>query len=327
LPYSIAEGGASEAAALRQAIGVDIVGDPAGEDATPAPVESFEEMGVLPYWLLDALRAHEAIEPTPLQAQALPIVLAGQNLVAISRSGSGQAVAIAAHAAVHADDQAPLSDTDPGPIVLVLVPTQEMAARVAEEASHVFAQSHRGARHGALRCVNVSGGGSRAEKLRELSAAGAHMVIGTPKRVLDIAGKEQMSLLRVTLLALEGTDRMIDLGFAGELRQLASWTRPERQTVIFAATWPKALADVANELCFSGGPPVHINVSAVSAPARRPAPAGAAAAAKGVKRPLPAQVQAEAPAKSQAKAGAPAAKVGKKAEAKAQLGEEFPDDW
>lgn len=316
LPYGPGDESPEDAEDQRKALGVSIVEDPVGEDVTPLPVESFEGLGVAPPWLLDSLREGELLEPTPLQAQALPIALAGQNLVVVARQGAGQDVASLVLGAVHAEDQPPLSATDAGPIVLVLTHTQELAAEFATEAVRFLKLSKRSTKHTkGLRCVNVSGGGARSEKLKELSNAGAHIVVGTPKRVHDMASKEQISLARVTLFVLDGVDRVLELGFAKEIGSLAGWVRPERQTVLYATMWPRQAADLAKELCFSGGPPVHVQISAAPKAAARPA-----------KRPLQADAGKEGTAKRPAAGdgkGRPAAPPAKAKEAE----EEFPDDW
>ncbi|CAK0884226.1 unnamed protein product, partial [Prorocentrum cordatum] len=135
--------GVAPAAAVkrRKKLGIDSVEDPAGEDATPLPLESFEAAGVVPGWLLEALQEADRFEPSPIEAQALPIVLAGQNLIAVVAGGASKeaaggtgSAAYLVPAAVHAEDQAALEEEDPGPIVLVLA-AQDLCARIAAEAS------------------------------------------------------------------------------------------------------------------------------------------------------------------------------------------------
>lgn len=256
------EASTAQAVKRRKTLGIDVIEDPAGEETTPLPLESFEEIGALPPWLLEALRDEECFEPTSLQAQALPIVLAGQNMVAITTVGGEQSRAYLIPAAVHVDDQLPLSDEEPGPVVMVLAPTQELAVTIAQTGSKLLKFSDRSTRHSkGLRAVCVSGGGTRSEKLKELTSQGAHIVVGTPKRLHDMAMKEQLSLLRVTMLILDGTDKMLDLGFEAQLRELSEWVRPERQTVLVSTTWPKALHELARDLCYAGGQPVRFSVA------------------------------------------------------------------
>lgn len=281
VPYGLGTHTVAEAKKRRKAIGIGQIEDPAGEDATPPPIDAFEELGVLPPWLLEALRDDERYEPWPMQAQTLPIAAAGQNIIGIARTGCGQAASYLLPGIVHIDDQPPLTDEEPGPVVLILTSSQESAAKVWDEAKSLLRYSSRGDSGGGLRAVNVSGGGSRKEKLEELTAAGAHIVMGTPKRLHDMAMKEQISLLRVTYFVLDGAGSMLDLGFLKEVQEIAGWVRPERQTLLFSTTWPKAMHELSLELCRAGGQPVRINVTAAPPkPAPKPAPKAAANGAK-----------------------------------------------
>jgi len=264
VPYGPGVAPVAEAVLRRKRLGLEIMREPTGEGMTPCPLDSFEEVGVLHPWLLEALRDDGCYEPTALQAQALPIVLAGQNLLAIAEAGMGQAATYLLAGSVHAADQAPLSEEDPGPIVLVLVATQELAERAVTEAESLLRHSDRCDRHPeGLRAVNVSGGGTRSGKLEQLGLQGPHFVVGTPQRVHDMASKGQLSLLRVTFLILEGADRMIELGCLAEVRDLASWVRPERQVALFATAWPppREVENLAAELCDAGGQPVQFSAS------------------------------------------------------------------
>lgn len=275
----------AETTKRRKLLGLSITEDPSGEESTPSPLEGFEELGVLPPWLVEALHEDNCFEPPPVQAQALPVSLAGQNLVVIAPApnttdgatvapGGGQPGAYLIPAAVHIDDQPPLAEDDAGPVVVVLTATQELAASAVEAATSLFRHSSRSTRHrGGVRCVSVSGGGTRSEKLKELTSRGAHIITGTPKRVHDMAMKEQISLLRVTMLVLDGADKMLEHGAEAEIKQLSEWVRPERQTTIVAATWPKTLSDLARDLCFAGGLPVRFR-------AQKPPPGKIAATAK-----------------------------------------------
>merc|ERR1711972_1100458 len=207
----------------------------------------------------------ECFEPTPIQAQALPICVAGQNFVGITPSGSGQAFACLLPAIVHIEDQPHLEDLDPGPIALVLTPTREVAAQMSKQTAKILKHSSRGESHpGGIRVVCVHEGGSKKEQMKELGSRGSHVVIGTVARVHEMASKDQLPLLRVTYLVLEELDRILELGFLPQLKQLNNWIRPERQMTIFSATWPKEAHDVAGKLCFPSGMPVHVATNAVA---------------------------------------------------------------
>ncbi|CAE7267071.1 unnamed protein product, partial [Symbiodinium pilosum] len=247
-------GGAAKIARRRRALGIDSIEDPAGEDATVPPLQSFRELkDALPEWLLQALPN----PPSPLQAQLLPIMLGGSNAIAVAADipAGQEALSYLVAAAMQAGDQHGLTEEEPGPVALVLTATQDSAASVATCATGLLRSSGRSGK--ALRAVNVSGGGSRADKLREMTSCGAHVVIGTPKRIHDLASKYQVCLLRVTLLVLDGVDRMMSL--MSEMRDLAKWIRPERQTLLLSRAWGPELEDVASELCLAGGVPAMLS--------------------------------------------------------------------
>lgn len=313
----------AEAAKRRAAAGIQIIGDGGIADSTPPPVESFEELGILPPWVLEALREDECFEPTPIQAQSLPIALAGQNLIGVS-TGSGASLAYLLSAAVHIEDQPPLAEMDPGPIAFVLAPTRELAAQIAKDAAKVFQHSKRSSQHpGGIQAVCIHEGGSRKEQLKQLGVTGAHIIAGTPGRLYDMASKDQLPLLRVTFLVIDGVDKLIELGLSEQVRGLAAWIRPERQTLIFSGTWPKAAQDLTAQLCYAGGDPVHIS----TATKRRGA--NAAGKAKPKTQKSTAAVQDEGDGEAEATGGAGEAEVGNEASAEGDLvdTEDFPDDW
>mmetsp|Transcript_91845 Transcript_91845/g.259971 ORF Transcript_91845/g.259971 Transcript_91845/m.259971 type:complete len:377 (+) Transcript_91845:89-1219(+) len=260
--YWAGELGPEEGARRRKLYGIVGVEDPAGEEVTPIPIDSFEEAGVLPPWLLEAMREHDRYDDlTPLQAQAVPIALTGTNVVGVAPSvaDGNEATSYLAPAVMHAEDQMALSEKEPGPIVLIIVASDAAATRVVAEATRLLKHASRSLRHfNGMRAVSVCGGGLRSAKIKELSKIGAHIVVGTPKRIHDMAAKEQMSLLRVTFLVIDGAEKMVAKGYLQELRDVAGWVRPERQTMLLASTWPKTLKDLTVDTTFTSGSPVHI---------------------------------------------------------------------
>eukprot|EP00928_Gymnodinium_smaydae_P043471 TRINITY_DN29112_c0_g2_i1.p1 TRINITY_DN29112_c0_g2~~TRINITY_DN29112_c0_g2_i1.p1 ORF type:complete len:347 (+),score=44.05 TRINITY_DN29112_c0_g2_i1:69-1109(+) len=272
---------AADGKRLRAALGIEVQEGSIGEDLIPPPLESFEELGVLPHYVLQAFRDEERLEPSPIQAQAIPVLVSGHNLLALVAGKASTADAITdrgiAHivpAIVHARDQPAPSEDEPGPVVLLVAASQDASEQLAVTANTLLASSADAeAAHGhpdGLYAVNVSGGGARSEKARE--ARGAIIVAGTPKRIHDMATKGQLSLSRVTMLICDGLDKLLDGGFVQELQDLGRWVRPERQTALFASKSSKPLRDLATELCYASGDPVRVRIGrgAALAPALQP---------------------------------------------------------
>lgn len=197
----------------------------------------------------------------PVQAQAFPILLGGRNLIGIAQTGSGKTIAFMLPAVVHAHDQRPLGRNDQGPIVLVLAPTRELAVQISEEAEKLTKYSWESSSHpSGLRTACFYGGGKKSEQLQKFSYEGSHFVVATPGLLLDCIAEGSVSLKRVTYFCLDEADRMLDMGFLGDMEQLSSTIRPDKQMAFFSATWPKEVESLAYNLCTSGQP-VTVRVS------------------------------------------------------------------
>ena len=227
---------AGDVEARRRQLDVHVVGvDP------PNPVTRFGQCGGLGASTLKVLKRIGYDAPTAIQAQAIPALLSGRDVLGIAKTGSGKTASFALPALVHAMDQRTLRRGD-GPIVLVLAPVRELAAQILSEFRR-FAKAHEG-----LRCVGVLGGGSKTDNFRELRN-GAEVVVGTPGRLVDVCrggNKAATNLRRVTYLVLDEADRMLDMGFEAQVRSICDGCRPDRQTALFSATMParvRALCD------------------------------------------------------------------------------------
>lgn len=241
-----AAGGLERVKARRNSLGIRSIEDPAGEEATLPPLAPNSDLDLkeVPAWLKEVLQK-KLKSLRPVQAQLLLILLAGLNAIAVVPSSPGEeALMYLLLAAMQACDQHALTEEEPGPIALVLADSQE-ACTSTSTAQKLFQRSGKDS----LLVANLSGGGSRAEKLREMSDQGAHVVVATPKRLHDLASKYQVSCLRVTLLVVDGIDRME----AEALQQLGDWIRPERHTV-------PQLRELSAELCLKGGLPVKVEM-------------------------------------------------------------------
>lgn len=223
-----------------------------------APVSLFEELEPLPSYALRALEEMGVTEPMPIQAQALPIILAGRDLVGIARTGSGKTLAYLLPAVVHIEAQRPLARDAVEPVALALAPTRELAHQIAEEAGKLLENSAEGNHSDGLWAECIYGGKQRNEQLRRCK--GCAVVAATPGRLTDFVENGDMSLKRVTYFVLDEADRMLDFGFADDVKGIAKQIRPDRQMLFFSATWPLEVQDLAKELCQDAAQPVQLSV-------------------------------------------------------------------
>lgn len=238
------------ARSVRSTIGVTVEQDPSGEEATPMPIHQFHEVSVLPHWLAKALADNKWISPTAIQAQALPIAVAGKDLIGIAQTGSGKTAAFLLPAMVQIEAQMPLTRVEPGPIMLCLAPTRELAVQINDEAYKLTKHSWESASHpDGIRSAVVYGGGDKRAQLATCSQEGSHILVATPGRLIDFLSECKLSLHRVTYFVLDEADRMLDMGFAGDVRTIASQVRPERQAMFFSATWSAAVQKLARDFC------------------------------------------------------------------------------
>ena len=175
------------------------------------------------------MRRHGYEEPTPIQCQALPIALSGRDMIGIAATGSGKTAAFVLPALTHIMAQHELRKGD-GPIALILAPTHELAEQIVKEA-------RRFAKPLGVRCTAVFGGVGKYEQFKELKA-GAELVVGTPGRLIELIGtKGALSMSRVTYVVIDEADRMFSLGFEQQVRSVVGQVRPDRQTLLFSATF------------------------------------------------------------------------------------------
>jgi ATP-dependent RNA helicase DDX5/DBP2 len=217
----------------------------------PKPVRSFEEAS-FPEYVLDEVNFAGFKEPTAIQVQGWPIALGGRDMVGIAETGSGKTLAFLLPGIVHINAQPYLNRGD-GPIMLVMAPTRELAVQIKEECDK-FGKSSK------IKNTCCYGGvpkHTQATDLRE----GVEIVIATPGRLIDFLDQGSTNLKRVTYLVLDEADRMLDMGFEPQVRKISSQIRPDRQTLMWSATWPKEVSRLATDICRES--PVHINVGAL----------------------------------------------------------------
>jgi len=209
-----------------------------GEDVIVAPCLSFQQAG-FPSNVMGGCEGFT--QPTPIQAQCWPILQSGRDLIGVAETGSGKTLAFALPGLariVRNSSTAKLAKQAQSPLILVVAPTRELAQQCAA----VFAQA---ASSAGLLCCCVYGGVPKHEQKRQLR--GAHAVVATPGRLKDLMQEGAVSLGLVEYLVLDEADRMLDLGFEQDMREIISATSPERQTAMFSATWPMEVRKLAME--------------------------------------------------------------------------------
>jgi len=202
------------------------------------PSTSFDSLG-LRAELLSAIAAQGYSEPTPIQSGAIPLVFQGCDLLAGAQTGTGKTAAFALPIVQRLSEKTP-KEKRRKPRALILVPTRELAAQVSEE-MNVYA------RRLALRSTMIYGGVTIQAQIERLHR-GVDIVVATPGRLLDHAERRTIDLSRIEVLVLDEADRMLDLGFIDDIRQVAAYLPPKRQTLLFSATYSKEIKLLADQL-------------------------------------------------------------------------------
>ena len=184
---------------------------------------AFSKLGLSPT-VLDGVRAMGYVEPTPIQLRAIPLVLAGRNVIGSAQTGTGKT------AAFGLPILSKLGQHAPGPRALILEPTRELAAQV-ETAIHDYA------RFTNLKTTVVYGGVGYGRQTDELRA-GTDLVMATPGRLLDHLERGTLRLDKVQFLVLDEADRMLDMGFLPDVRRILDRCPRQRHTALFSATIP-----------------------------------------------------------------------------------------
>jgi len=218
---------------LQQKLNVHVSGP-----SPPKPISSFAHFG-FDDPLMKAIRKSEFTSPTPIQAQGIPAILGGRDVIGIAKTGSGKTAAFLWPLLVHIMDQPHLKKGE-GPIGLVLVPTRELAMQIFSEAK----------KYGKVYNINVVcayGGGSKWEQSKSFEQ-GAEIAIATPGRMIDMIKLKVTNLERVTYLILDEADRMFDLGFETQVRSICDHVREDRQCSLFSATFKKKVEKLARDV-------------------------------------------------------------------------------
>ena len=193
-------------------------------------VHTFDGLGIAPR-LLEALDKLQFATPTPIQYQSIPHALAGKDIMGIAQTGTGKTLAFGIPVLQRL--------AQAKGIALILLPTRELAVQVNEDLHNIGRFFH-------LRTAVLIGGESIGRQIRTLRQ-NPHVIIATPGRLMDHLAQKTISLSAVKTLILDEADRMLDMGFAPQIKRILQHVPKERQTMLFSATMPVEIVRVASK--------------------------------------------------------------------------------
>src|SRR5260221_1676437 len=201
----------------------------------------FTELGLLPE-LMKSIAEEGYTEPTPIQEKAIPVVLAGNDLLGAAQTGTGKTASFALPILQRLQ---PNASASPSPArhpirALIITPTRELAVQV-------FDSFKAYGRHIPLRSAVIYGGVNMDAQIAELRA-GVEIVVATPGRLLDHVQQKTINLSQVQVFVLDEADRMLDMGFIRDIRRVMELLPPVRQNLLFSATFSKEITELANTL-------------------------------------------------------------------------------
>ena len=209
---------------------------------------SFDGLGLAEPLRL-ALKTENYLKPTPIQAQAIPLLTEGRDLLGIAQTGTGKTAAFALPI-LHRLSAQRLQRSPGRPHALILAPTRELALQIDER----FRAYGRGL---GLRSTVIFGGVGQGQQVKVL-VHGVDILVATPGRLLDLYAQRHVSFDKVSILVLDEADRMLDMGFIRDVRKIVGACRKERQALLFSATMPPDIAKLAAEILRN---PARIDVS------------------------------------------------------------------
>src|SRR5436190_7914600 len=212
--------------------------------APPSP-ETFRDLGVAPE-IADALEIAGIVNPFPIQTLAVPVALAGDDVIGQARTGTGKTLAFGVPV-LQRTLLPPSPDRDRRPAALIVVPTRELCVQVTADMT-------RAGQRLKARVLAIYGGRSYEPQVAALNA-GIDVVVGTPGRLLDLVRQRHLDLSQVESLGLDEADEMLDLGFLPDVESIIAATPTSRQTMLFSATMPGPIVTLARRYLRS---PVNI---------------------------------------------------------------------
>jgi len=221
--------------------------------ATIKPWLQFEDCR-FPSQIMRALTGAGFPAPSAIQAWAWPILSEGRDLIGVAKTGSGKTLGFLIPACSIIIEKRMDPQRAGGPLQLVLAPTRELACQIEVEAEKFGTQA-------GMNCAVAYGGAPKGPQLQQLRR-GAHVLIATPGRLNDFVQQGVVRLRSVVFLVLDEADRMLDMGFEPQIRQIIGELPRQRQTMMFTATWPKEVRRLAEEFLYQ---PAHVQIGSTDA--------------------------------------------------------------
>ncbi|MEY2674651.1 MAG: hypothetical protein RLZZ514_1216, partial [Actinomycetota bacterium] len=205
---------------------------------------TFQDLGI-DQDIVEALEAKGITSPFPIQEQAIPLALTGQDIIGQAKTGTGKTFGFGLPLI-----QSLGFEPELGAKALVVVPTRELAIQVAEDL--VLATANR-----PTKVATIVGGRAFEGQIADIEA-GAQIIVGTPGRIIDLSKQKKLDLSNIRFMVLDEADEMLDLGFLPDVERLFALTPDGRQTMLFSATMPGAIVSLARKY---QNRPVHIRVN------------------------------------------------------------------
>ncbi|KAL7310118.1 DEAD-box ATP-dependent RNA helicase 35 [Mucor circinelloides] len=215
-----------------------------GEDPVP-PIRHFQDMK-LPEPILKYLKEKNIEKPSPIQIQGLPVALTGRDMIGIAFTGSGKTLTFSLPLvmfSLEAEVRLPLTQGE-GPIGMIICPSRELARQTFDGLNDMAHALTKGGNYPELRSLLCIGGINMRDQ-QDVFQKGIHMVVATPGRLMDLLNKKKFNLDNCKYLCMDEADRMIDMGFEEDVRNIMSYFKSQRQTLLFSATMPKKIQDFA----------------------------------------------------------------------------------
>ncbi|KAI3512697.1 hypothetical protein L1887_20015 [Cichorium endivia] len=230
-------------------------------DEIPPPIKNFKDMR-FPEPVLKRLKEKGIVQPTPIQVQGLPVILSGRDMIGIAFTGSGKTLVFVLPLIMMALQEEIMMPIAPGegPFGLIICPSRELARQTFEVVEE-FLLPLREYGFPEIRPLLCIGGVDMRSQL-DIVKRGVHIVVATPGRLKDLLAKKKMNLDNCRYLTLDEADRLVDLGFEDDIREVFDHFKAQRQTLLFSATMPAKIQNFARSALVK---PVTVNVGRAGA--------------------------------------------------------------